>query len=836
MAIPKTKLRPPSLRQPIVSRPRLTKFFTDRRPLTIVSAPAGSGKTTLALEWLTSSRTKVAWLSLDADDNDPIRFINGFIAALQTAGLKLRAPSGQRDAKAIITEIINQFESKDAVTLALDDYHLITEKSIHETLEYLLEHIPPTLQLVIVTRETPPLPLARLRARDQLREIHLDELRFTTEETKQFLNQIMGLNLTSQQVNSMARHTQGWIAGLQMAGLSLQSDRDQSVPNANEQQFIAEYFLTEVFNRQSKEVQSFLLNTSILSKFSAAQCKSVYSGNAGKTLAYLEKANLFISAVDKWYQYHPLFREFLQARLQSAFPERVEDLHKKSQHWLEQNGHVAEAIPHAFAVTDNETAARLIAILAPDYLKHGELVTLRRWLDRLPESVIWHFPRLCITQIWLLLDSNLQQDAQAYFDRLGSYLDKNIKSEFLILRALHAAMTHQPELAMRYVKQAQRTKKAKDSFMQTYLSFGLGAAQKMALQLFQAEQSFRNSLALAESGGNAFIALSALANLIDVLYLQARLTDAESACYEALRKYHENIPESSDWYWTLARIAYQKNQLKTALNFANRAIDLCIETHQIAIQARVLLQRAQILHGLGDKDKAQDDLDSADMLTRSLQDNTVLQSIIRQRINFAIKDEDSDAARQWLAALESFGEPPYPYYFSFIKGKYLLAEKRFQEANAEFEKTLKLLEGLDLTLFRIEVLVWHSICLNGLNQTQKATKWMTEAIKLAQAGGVIRPFVEAQKQGADLLAEVNQSGFAQMVESAQRSGEQAQGPDLTRREKEILQLLTLGLSNQELAKQLVIAEGTLKRHVANVYQKLGVHNRAQAISHFNRYK
>ena len=852
MPIPRTKLRPPILRQPIVPRPRLTKSFTDRRPLTIVSAPAGSGKTTLALEWLASNQANVAWLSLDSDDNDPLRFINGFLAALQTTGLKLRAPSGQRDIKMIVTEIINQFENKEMVTLVLDDYHLITEASIHATLEYLLDHIPAALQLVLVTRTAPPLPLARFRARDQLREFHMEELRFTAEETAQFLDQIMGLSLSAQQVQAISQHTQGWVAGLQMAGLSLQSNLHQSIPNASERQFITDYFLTEVFRHQPKEVQAFLLNTSILEKFSVAQCKSLYSGNVGKMLTYLEKTNLFITAVDQWYQYHPLFREFLEAKLHSAFPERVKDLHQKSHRWLEENGLLAEAIPHAIAIADHESAAGLIATLAPDTLKRGELVILRRWLDRLPEAIIWQYPRLCLTQIWLLLDSNLQKDAQAYLDRLGNYLEKNLKSEFLILRALHAAMIHQPELAMRYVQKAQKTKAAKDPFLQTYVSFGLGAAQKMALQLFQAEQSFRNSLALADSEGNSFIALSAYANLTDTLYLQGRLADAEKACHDAIQRFTVNIPEASDWYWTLGRVAYQKNQLDTAIEHINRSIDHCSGTSQTAMHARALLQRAQIQYGLGSKDKAQADLDAADLLARSLPDNNILRSILRQRVQLAVREGDVESASHWFKALSEYGEMPYPYYHSYTKGRLLFAEKKFQEAETEFAKTLKLLEGIDLHIIRMEALIWDGICLNELNQKPKAAKILEEALKLAQAGGVIRPLVEARGLITDILSGASQSKLARMLAKAHRNGEQMQvdagsgsmgaaliasqskGADLTRRENEILQLLAIGLSNQEMAERLFIAEGTLKRHVANLYQKLGVHNRAQAIQHLNQ--
>ena len=565
LPIPKTKFFPPALRQPIVPRPRLTEVFTAACPLTIVSAPAGSGKTTLTLEWLASAKMRVAWFSLDPDDNDPIRFLHGCVSALQIAGAKLQISAGQRDPKTIIAEVINQLADIEPIAFVLDDYHVITDDAIHSAFAYLLDHMPVNLQVVLITRERPPLPLARWRARNQLFELDLDDLRFTAEETTAFLNQVMDLNLPGEQIHSLEQITKGWVAGLQMAGLSLQTNKGQPIPFEGEHQNITEYLLTEVFDRQPQELQTFLLNTSVLPQFSLSLCKAIISPKASSLIEQIQRSNLFVTTVGSWHQYHPLFREFLQGQFQRRFPERVEEFHRKALQWWEQNELIAEAIPHAFAISDHETSARLIASLAPDYLKRGELVTLRHWLARLPDSVIWNHPRLCLTQIWLLLDSNLQVDAQGYFDRLGNFLEKNLRSEFLALRALHAAMNHQPELALKYAKRAQKSLKAKDPFIQTYVSFGMGAAQKMGLNFFQAEQSFRDALALADADGNSYIATVSLANLADVLYLQARLFDAENICKEALKRFGENSPEADDWYWHLARISYQRNELETSL-------------------------------------------------------------------------------------------------------------------------------------------------------------------------------------------------------------------------------------------------------------------------------
>jgi len=447
--------------------------------------------------------------------------------------------------------------------------------------------------------------------------------------------------------------------------------------------------------------------------------------------------------------------------------------------------------------------------------------------------VIWNQPRLCLTQIWLLLDSNLQIDAQSYFDRLGDFLEKNLRSEFLAVRALHAAMNHQPELALTFAKRAQKSLKAKDPFIQTYVSFGMGAAQKMALTFFQAEQSFRDSLAYANADGNSYIATVSLANLADVLYLQARLSEAETICREALKRFGENTSDSCDWYWQLARIAYQRNELETSLYLVNQALDLCVNPQDQTIQARSLLQRALTQYALGDKKLAGSDLDSADRLSRGLQDQIILRAVIRQRLLFALEDGDLPVARQWWEILATYGEQPFPFYYAYARGRLLLAEGNLKEAQTQFETASKALKATDLALVRIEVSIWHAVCLGALGKVSQGAEILRSVMSAAQTEKVIRPFLEARDGLFSLIDRAGREGFDWVLESIHENGKPIESPVLTRREREILQLLATGLSNQEMAEKLVIAEGTLKRHVANLYQKLGVHNRTQAIRHFN---
>ena len=397
-----TKLFLPAPRASLVPRPRLTARLTEglTRPLTLVSAPAGSGKTTLLSEWRGSECSHayaLAWLSLDPDDNDPVRFLTYLIAALATVrpgcgeapGALLHTAQPPAP-KAILAYLIDELSRLDTpLALVLDDYHVITAEPIHEAVAFLLEHLPPLLRLVMLTRADPPLPLARLRARDQLVEIRAADLRFTTVEAAAFLKQFVGLSLLPADVEALAGRTEGWIAGLQLAALALRGRGDvASFVKAftGSHAYVAEYLIEEVLQRQPEPVQTFLLETSILGRLSAGLCQAV-TGRPDRPalLADLNRINLFVIPLDEdgqWYRYHHLFADLLQARLRQTLPEEaLATLHRRAAVWFEQNGLVADAVTHALAAKDYDGAARLIEQNMSALMSSGQLATLLQWIE-----------------------------------------------------------------------------------------------------------------------------------------------------------------------------------------------------------------------------------------------------------------------------------------------------------------------------------------------------------------------------------------------------------------------------------------------------------------------
>src|SRR5436305_14120067 len=411
-----TKLYLPRLRPNVVIRPRLIERLNQglHRQLTLIAATAGFGKTTLVSAWVEGierPRARTAWLSLDEGENDPARFLAYLVAALQTIAanigegvLDVLQSSQPPPPEAILTALLNDLTTiRDHFVLVLDDYHVIDAKPIDQALAFLLDHLPPQMHLVITTREDPQLPLPRLRARDQLTELRAADLRFTTMEAAGFHNQSMGLHLSAADIDALETRTEGWIAGLQLAALSLQGHED--IPAfirafAGDHRYIADYLVEEVLQRQPESVRSFLLQTSILDRLCGPLCDAVTGQEGGRArLEALQRGNFFVVPLDDkrhWYRYHHLFAEVLSAHLMVERPDQVATLHLRASEWYEQNGSAADAIRHALAAKAFERAADLVELAVPAMRRSRQETTVLGWLKALPDQLVCARPVLSV--------------------------------------------------------------------------------------------------------------------------------------------------------------------------------------------------------------------------------------------------------------------------------------------------------------------------------------------------------------------------------------------------------------------------------------------------------
>ena len=414
-----TKLYIPPLRKNVVSRPRLIERLNEGLcrdqgfgpQLTLISAPAGFGKTTLVSAWAAGCDRRIAWLSLEEGDSDPARFLTYLVAALRTVApgigegvlrLLQAAQLQPADIEALLTALLNEITTlPDNIVLVLDDYHVIDAKAIDDGVTFFIEHLPPRLRLLIATREDPPLPLARLRARDQLTELRAADLRFTPTEAAEFVHQVMGLSLSAEDIAALEDRTEGWIAGLQLAALSMQGHQDVHgfvQAFAGDHRYIVDYLVEEVLQRQPEPVRSFLLQTAILDRLNGPLCDAV-TGHAGSSvrLEALERGNFFVVPLDNkryWYRYHHLFAEVLSAHLLAEQPDQVAALHRRASEWYEQNGLAAYAIRHALAAKDFERAADLIELALPVIRRSRQEATALGWFRALPDDLFHHRPVL----------------------------------------------------------------------------------------------------------------------------------------------------------------------------------------------------------------------------------------------------------------------------------------------------------------------------------------------------------------------------------------------------------------------------------------------------------
>lgn len=857
-----TKFSIPPLRSGLVSRPRLfdrldTGLLQDgkfERKLTLVSAPAGYGKTTLAIDGLKRIGLPITWLSLDEADNDPRRFITYLIAALQqvdesigqAAVAMLHSPQPPPE-ELMLTALVNEIAAvPQSIIFVLDDYHVIHIPLIHGQLAFLLEHQPNNLHLVLISREDPLLPISRLRARGQVLEIRQDDLRFTETETAEFLKNIMGLILSPEDISALERRTEGWIAGLQLAALSMQGRDDlkgfiQAFTGSS--RFILDYLIEEVFERQSPDVKDFLLKTSIMERLSGPLCDAVTElAESQRMLEALEQANLFIVPLDQsrgWYRYHRLFAELLRHRLRvSDLAEN--ELHRRASFWLENNNYPSEAIGHSLAAQDWERAADLITVNSTAMLKRGEVLTVIHWFQSLPEEMLLTNPKLCFEYCWPLLLAGKFDVARPLLDRVEQMAGKmpEFLGEVYAAQAYLARGQGDHTLMVEKSQQALALLPKRSLNSRGIVAMNLGLAYWHMGQMQQAEEVLAEALEASQKTGNQYAALTAMIFQGRVFAVRGQLHKAAEHFESAVRQGNE-IPVNALAYMDLATLHYEWNALDVSNEHLQKAIALCQHSQNDEFLVGSLMIQSRLRIAQGDLAGAENALEQAwDLVHRGK-----IPAGTAERVNSA-------QGRLLLSKGESAGEyghkltetvDCHPFYrFLGVTNARILPDAQARTY----------LEGLGKAAQANEW-VYGLIALRALQATmadkkEQALECLTEALHLAEGGGFVRSFVEAGEKLIPLLREAAARGVSPdyvgrilaVMELAditgagatpsQSKGQSSLVEPLSEREIEVLRLVTAGMSNREIAAQLVISTGTVKTHVHNLCGKLGVRNRTEA--------
>jgi LuxR family maltose regulon positive regulatory protein len=852
-----TKLSVPSLRKDTVSRPHLIERLDANllqengfgRRLTLVSAPAGYGKTSLAIDWLQRIGLPIAWLSLDEADNDPRRFITYLIAAMQrvhgsigqAATAMLQSPQPPPD-ELISTSLVNEISAvPQPFNLVLDDYHVIRTPSLHKQLAFLLDHQPDTLHLIITTREDPLLPIPRLRARGQVLEIRQDELRFSADETAEFLKSVMGLDLSPDEIVALERRTEGWIAGLQLAALSMRGRDDLAGfirAFTGSSRFILDYLIEEVFEGQSPDVKDFLLKTSILERLSGPLCDAVIEKTVGQEmLKALEQANLFIVPLDQsreWYRYHRLFADLLQHRLRtSSIPENV--LHQRASQWYEENATPSDAIRHALAAKDWTRAASLIGASSNAMLKRGEVMTLIGWFQELPGVMIESDPRLGFEYSWPLLLAGRFDDAKPLLEQveqmateIPELLGEVYAAQAYLARGQgdHALMIEKSQQAL-----ALLPKSSVDS--RGIVAMNLGLAYWHMGQMQAAEEVLAEALEVGQATGNHYAALTALIFQGRVFAVRGQLHQAEKFFKRAVQM-GSDIPINALAHMDLATLHYEWNALDVSDVHIQKAIELCQRSQNYEFLVASLMLQSRIQIAQGDLSGAENALDQAwDLVRRGkIPTGTAVRMDSAQVRLLLAKGEPTGEWEHMLT--ENVDCHPFYRFLGVTKARTLPEEhaRAYLDGLSQAAQANSWIYGL------VAIRAWQA----ALAEMQEdALRYLTEALQLAAEGGFIRSFVEVGEKLVPSLREATRQGIVSeyagrildvMAEAGvtpvDARNQSSLIEPLSERELEVLQLVSEGMSNREIAEMLYISTGTAKTHVHNLCGKLGVRNRTEA--------
>jgi LuxR family transcriptional regulator, maltose regulon positive regulatory protein len=882
----RAKLYVPRYRANAVPRSRLHERLDEgaRRDLTVVSAPAGFGKTTLLADWSQRSELPVAWVSLDERDDDPVRFLLYLIAAIGTIhedfGKTTRAFLGSLESREelepVLTALSNEIlELPSDFVLVLDDYHSVRSETIHDALAFLLDHWPPPMHLIIAGRTSPPLPLPRLRARGRLTELGVPDLRFSLEEATDFLGRTMGLNLTAKRVAALEEGTEGWIVGLQLAAHALK-DREAEFRSMEAivggARYVFDYLAEEVLSRQPEDVREFLLKTSVVETLSGPLCEALTDTTDGQEmLEWLERNNLFLVPLDdegRYYRYHHLFAAFLRERLGRIHPDEIPRLHRRAGLWEEADGCLSGAIEHALAAEDFDRAADLIEEETGVRRTYVDASLLLRWLGTLPDDLVRRRPQLSLLYAWALAHSGELEDAERRLrdteEGLGldagastaglSKKERTMLGEICIIRARMAAMRENAALTTKLSNRALDLLPEDELHLRGDVALDLGHAYCSVGDIESASKAFARAAATGRAADDLRTALFALRYQASLEISRGGLRRAEELLLDGQRLAEsrpEGVPSVAGIIHTgMGELLYERGDLDEARRLLEEGIEHGRRSGEAKILVYGYVNLARVLMAHGDAEGAHSLIREAGGLTPRWP------LIWAWQARFWLAQGDVHSAARWSREYEATEDyMSYPRHFERITmARVLLGEDRTDEALDSLGSLLEDALSEGRMAHEIELRVLLSLTSQQLGETGEAFDQLECALTLAEPEGFVRVFVDEGLPMAALLERVireprddrSYNGApdvyagrllehialqaADSGNGGPRSGRAPGLESLSGREVEVLELVAAGRSNAEIAGELYLSVGTVKAHVHHIFGKLLVRNRSQAVA------
>jgi LuxR family maltose regulon positive regulatory protein len=887
-----TKLHIPLLHRDLIDRPHLIQQLNDgltqNRRLTLISAPAGYGKSTLLRQWVSQVAIPVAWLSLEKGDNAPGRFWSYFVSALQTIPSLRQAGIGELilqslpspqlpPMETLLANLLNDLaQRQDRVLLVLDDLHAVSEDQIHRDLVFLIDHLSQSgggLHLAITSRMDPPWPLGRWRARSELTEVRAKDLRFSPAEAAAFLNDVMQLKLPGKAIALLDQRTEGWIAGLQMAALSMRGREDRAgflESFSGSHRFVLDYLIEEVLSQQKPEMLDFLRHTSILEQLTAPLCDAVTAGDDSQVrLAYLEKSNLFLVALDEqrqWYRYHHLFADLLRKDLKQTQPKIIAELHQRASEWYAQNNFLAEAIGHALDAGDIGRVNRFVSGNALAMAEHAELLGVLRHFEQMSEQEICSKPWLCVAYAWVKAYVDPSEEIGRILEKVMQSLSgvddaserQHLTSHLDAIWAYVAWVKGEADKALEFARSALEYLPADDWMTRTHVLNIEGLAFQYLGDLPAAIQSFEAAAAAGQRTGKAYESFHAYTNWAYAEVLRGRLHQAYSLCQQVLSLaekdgiHSKGLPVLAYAYTTLSLVQLEWNNVESALQNARQGVALAEQWNQADTLHFALSCLTDALNAAGNIEEAFT-VNQRSMLLATRVSPWFVRISARDEILLNLARGEIPVAARRFAELELMVEKRNKFgRFLVVKTSLLYAQGHYLDVITALDQVMEEIPHSDEEWALMNLLPLQALALQALGREDEALNLICHCLIMARQEGFVRVFV---KHGAPMLRllqmaarrgieveYVNRLLPAFKIPASPAASAMPDFPEthsrypgavliepLSDREIEVLRLLDSPLTSVEIGRKLYVSVNTIRTHMRNIYSKLDVHGRIEAI-------